>query len=116
MPNNSLVESPCVAVVVPCYKVREQIVDVITTIGAEVQHIILVDDGCPEESGKFASSQIDDPRLTFISHPENQGVGAAVVTGIKAMTLVVNNFKGLFRHNKIYSEEWDSSCICNTKS
>jgi dolichol-phosphate mannosyltransferase len=75
-------EAPQVAVVLPCYKVKNQIVDVVSKIGPEVRYIILVDDACPENSGEFAAEQIQDPRLEVISHKENQGVGGAVVTGV----------------------------------
>jgi len=73
-----------VAVVIPAYKVRHQIIGVLNSIGAEVSSIFLVDDACPEESGKLAKTSIADPRLTVITHEKNMGVGGAVVTGYLA--------------------------------
>ncbi|MDB4542751.1 glycosyltransferase family 2 protein [bacterium] len=76
-------ETPRVAVVIPCYKVRKQVVDLISGIGPQVHHILLVDDACPEHSGEFAESEISDSRLQVITHKENQGVGGAVISGIR---------------------------------
>lgn len=72
-----------IAVIMPCYKVREQILGVIEQIGEEVSRIYVVDDCCPDNSGDFAANCKDD-RVTIIKHPENQGVGGAVMTGYKA--------------------------------
>ena len=83
-PNSPPNSHPRVAVVIPCYKVKRQVVDLILNIGPEVDHILLVDDACPEHSGEFAASEITDPRLHVITHPENQGVGGAVISGIKS--------------------------------
>jgi hypothetical protein len=47
-----------VAVVIPCYRVRLQILPLIEQIGAEVNWIIVIDDACPEESGRYPSSRI----------------------------------------------------------
>ncbi len=84
MSNTISTQTPSIAVVVPCYKVRDQIVDVISKIGMEVDHILLVDDACPEHSGELAKSRINDPRLEIITHRENRGVGGAVISGIEA--------------------------------
>jgi dolichol-phosphate mannosyltransferase len=72
-----------VAVVLPCYKVKKQITDVIAGIGSEVNSIIVVDDACPEKSGAHVSDMINDSRITIITHDINQGVGGAVITGFK---------------------------------
>ncbi len=72
-----------IAVVIPCYKVKNQIADVISKIGPEVTAIYIIDDCCPEKSGEFASS-IQDRRIKIIYHKENKGVGGAVITGYRA--------------------------------
>jgi dolichol-phosphate mannosyltransferase len=71
-----------VAIVIPCYRVRRHILDVLAAIGPEVAIIIAVDDACPEHSGAFIREHCGDPRLKVIIHPVNQGVGGAVMTGI----------------------------------
>lgn len=73
-----------VAVVIPCYKVSRHILEVIVGVGAEVHQIYVVDDACPEGSGKFVLANAGDPRVRVLFHSENQGVGGAVMTGYRA--------------------------------
>jgi dolichol-phosphate mannosyltransferase len=75
---------PRLAVVIPCYKVKDHILDVIAQIGPEVAMIFAVDDKCPEGSGKFVEASIRDPRVKVIYNAENKGVGGAVMTGYRA--------------------------------
>jgi len=72
------------AIVIPCYKVKAHILDLLPRIGAEVTHIYVVDDGCPEASGRLVKQSCSDPRVKVLFHTENQGVGGAVMTGYKA--------------------------------
>src|SRR5262249_53920137 len=44
-------ESVRVAVVVPCYRVSRQVLQLLARIGPEVDRIYVVDDACPESSG-----------------------------------------------------------------
>ena len=74
---------PSICVVIPAYKVKTQIVEVVASIGSEVQKIIVVDDACPEKSGKHVKANSRDPRVEIIFHPDNLGVGGAVKTGYK---------------------------------
>jgi len=60
---------------------------VIDAIGAEVQTIIAVDDACPEGTGAYLQEHCTDPRLQVVFHAQNQGVGAAVLTGWKLAAL-----------------------------
>lgn len=46
--------------------------------------IIIVDDGCPEKSGKFAKQLAKNiPSVKVVFHKKNLGYGAALKTGIK---------------------------------
>jgi dolichol-phosphate mannosyltransferase len=74
---------PIIAVVIPCYKVKRHISQVIQGIGEEVSIIVLIDDCCPEETGNYISKFEFDPRITVIYHDINQGVGGAVISGYK---------------------------------
>lgn len=74
---------PKIAVVIPCYKVRKHILEVLRLIGPEVSKIYVIDDACPEESGAFVSENFADERLRIETHSSNQGVGGAVITGYK---------------------------------
>ncbi len=69
------------AVVIPCYKVREHILGVIAKIGDEVQLIYVVDDKCPNNSGDLVQEKCQDPRVRILRHEVNQGVGGAVMSG-----------------------------------
>lgn len=76
--------NPKIAVVIPCYKVRKHIADVILKIGAEVWRIYVVDDGCPEGSGKHGGATANDPRVRVLCNAKNLGVGGAVMAGYRA--------------------------------
>lgn len=75
---------PKVAVVIPAYKVTAHIVDVVSSLGPEVDMIFVIDDACPEGSGKLVEAKVADSRVHVIFHPQNQGVGGAVMTGYTA--------------------------------
>jgi len=72
------------AVVIPCYRVKAHILSVVSAIGPEVSNIYVIDDACPDGSGKFVEENSKDKRLSFIFHEENRGVGGAVISGYKA--------------------------------
>jgi dolichol-phosphate mannosyltransferase len=73
-----------IAVVIPSYKVRNHILDVIGVIGKEVQLIYVIDDSCPDGTGIFVKTNCADTRVRVIMHAENRGVGGAVMTGYRA--------------------------------
>lgn len=73
-----------VAVVIPSYKVVSHVCGVIEQIGEEVNKIYVVDDCCPEGSGRHVEQHCSDDRVSVIYHEVNQGVGGAVCTGYKA--------------------------------
>lgn len=73
-----------VAVAIPCYKVRSHILDVIARMPSQVQRIYVVDDKCPQQSGRLVQDQCRDERVRVLYHEENQGVGGAVRTGYRA--------------------------------
>jgi dolichol-phosphate mannosyltransferase len=72
------------AVVVPCYRVKRQIKDVLSRMGPEVCHIFVVDDCCPEHSGHYVEQEVIDSRVRVIYMPVNSGVGGAVKAGYQA--------------------------------
>ena len=73
-----------VAVVIPCYRVKSHILGVLSRIGPEVSRVFVIDDACPEGSGKLVQEQCRDARVVVLHHAVNQGVGAAVMTGYTA--------------------------------
>jgi dolichol-phosphate mannosyltransferase len=78
MQNNKL------CVIVPCYKVKAHIERVIAAIPDKVERIYCVDDACPEGSGDFIRSAVNDQRVSVIQHAHNKGVGGAMITGYRA--------------------------------
>ena len=72
-----------IAAVVPCYRVSKQILGVLREIGPEVEKIYIVDDACPEKSGKLVAENNSDPRVEVLYHEKNLGVGGAVKTGYR---------------------------------
>ena len=57
-------------------------VKVIKTMPEFVDHIVVVDDGSPDKTSEKAAENSDE-RVVILRHQENQGVGAAIVTGHK---------------------------------
>lgn len=70
-----------VAAVIPCFRVSDHILKVIESIGSEVETIYVVDDACPEQSGKKVQAQSKDKRVKVIFNEKNLGVGGAVTAG-----------------------------------
>ena len=77
-------DSSRLAVVIPAYKVKEQILPLLAAIGPEVLKIYVVDDACPENSGEYVQKKCSDPRVEVLRHKVNLGVGGATKTGIQA--------------------------------
>jgi len=76
--------SGSVAVVIPCYRTRMHILEVLAAIGPEVSQIYVVDDACPEHTGAWVQHASRDSRIEVLFHPHNLGVGGAVKTGYRA--------------------------------
>jgi glycosyltransferase involved in cell wall biosynthesis len=83
-PRTDKIPSPRIAVVIPCYRVRDKILSVIERIPENVESIICVDDSCPEGSGDFIEAECTDPRVAVVRNPQNLGVGGAMITGYQA--------------------------------
>jgi glycosyltransferase involved in cell wall biosynthesis len=73
-----------VAIVLPCYKVRRHILQVISGIAEnDAWRIYVVDDRCPDGSGDFVEQNCSDSRVHVLRNEQNQGVGGAVITGYR---------------------------------
>ena len=70
-----------IAVIIPCYKVNEHIIEVLNKIPKNVFKIYCIDDFCPNLSGKIIEKENKDKRVKVLYHKANQGVGKAVKTG-----------------------------------
>ena len=84
MSNNNISESHRIAVVIPSYRVTKSIINVIKNISSDICKIYVIDDACPDGSGKLVEDNLKDKRIHVIYHEKNQGVGGAVMTGYQA--------------------------------
>jgi dolichol-phosphate mannosyltransferase len=80
-----------IAIVVPAYKVRAQILNVVNELLPHCDHVYVVDDCCPEGSGQLVKESCLDPKITVIFNPVNLGVGGAVMEGYRQA--VANGFE-----------------------
>lgn len=69
-----------IAIVVPAYNEAAMIAQVIDTMPELVDHIIVVDDRSTDGTADVVT-RTSDPRVQFIRHDVNQGVGGAIITG-----------------------------------
>src|SRR5690606_12018287 len=83
MINPEQYDSSRLAVVIPCYKVTQQVIQVINSIPEFVDKIYAVDDCCPDGSGKYIQQNCSDTRVTVLFNSINKGVGGAVMTGYR---------------------------------
>jgi glycosyltransferase involved in cell wall biosynthesis len=72
-----------IAVVIPCYREKAHILDVLARIGPEVAAIYVVDDCCPEHTGDLVATECRDDRVRIIRLKINLGVGGAVLAGAR---------------------------------
>jgi glycosyltransferase involved in cell wall biosynthesis len=76
-------DNTVIAAVIPAYKVSQQIAMLLNDMPDIFDHIIVVDDCCPEDSGELVLTSNFDPRVEVIFHTLNQGVGGAVISGYR---------------------------------
>ena len=72
---------PHIAVVVPCYRAQDHVLGVLAAIPACVKSIHVIDDACPEQTGRRVQNQCNDARVQVYFNPRNLGVGGAVLRG-----------------------------------
>lgn len=72
-----------IAVVIPCFRETGRILNVIQSIGPEVDQIIIVDDACPDNTGAHVKNNCTDKRVEVLNHQTNAGVGGATISGYK---------------------------------
>ncbi|WP_300578027.1 glycosyltransferase family 2 protein [Phenylobacterium sp.] len=74
-------EGAGVWIVIPCYKVRDHILNVLAKVPPWIDGVVCVDDACPDRSGDLIEAGCADPRVHVLRLPENQGVGGATLAG-----------------------------------
>lgn len=81
------------SVILPAYNEAQVIASTVSTIrevlsawGTDFE-IIVVNDGSTDQTGEIiAALAVNDPRIRFVTHPVNQGYGAALVSGFAEAT------------------------------
>jgi len=85
-------------VVLPIYNeaavIRETVEQVLQGVAPLVGdfEVILVNDGSTDETGAILASLAADPHVRVVTHPRNQGYGAALVDGFAAATKTLTLF------------------------
>jgi glycosyltransferase involved in cell wall biosynthesis len=73
-----------VAVVIPAYNEEKLIGKVLKTIPTFVDHIVVVDDASLDRTEEIVKAQQrEEPRIVYLHHKKNEGVGGAIITGYK---------------------------------
>lgn len=71
-----------VTVVIPCYKAASTVEEVVLSLADRVAQVIVVDDACPDRSGRTVEG-LGLRNVLVIYHDKNRGVGGAVVSGYR---------------------------------
>ena len=83
-PENCPAPREKIAVIIPCFRVRESLLEVVRNALKVADYVFAIDDSCPERSCDGLEESVGDPRLRVLRHERNQGVGGAVITGFAA--------------------------------
>ena len=79
---------PVLGVIIPAYNEQRSLELIVRRVLQEssVQHVVIVDDCSTDGTLAAARRCAADPRVTVQSHPANLGKGAAIRTGLAAIT------------------------------
>lgn len=73
-----------VAVIIPCYNVRKQILKVIRKINfSKINFVYIVDDACPQGSSDYLKKKTKNKKIKIFKLKKNLGVGGATIFGFK---------------------------------
>jgi glycosyltransferase involved in cell wall biosynthesis len=77
-----MIDRSNVAALIPCYFEERFIRDVASRVKAQLDHVLVVDDGSTDDTEKNARAA----SVEVIRHTVNQGKGAAIKTGLRALS------------------------------
>lgn len=73
-----------IAVIIPCHNVANHIEGVISSLPEIITHIITVNDCSSDQTEEIILElQKENPKIIYLQHSKNQGVGGAMLTGYK---------------------------------
>lgn len=78
-----MIDNHKIACVIPCYKEKNHILDVLHKIPSFIDLIFVIDDNCPDKTGEYVLEKNHDSRVNVIHLESNLGVGGATVAGYK---------------------------------
>ena len=67
----------------PAFKSQDHILSVLARMPEIVSKIIVVDDACPNGSGRLVQKKIEDKRVEVVFNKKNLGVGGAAIVGFQ---------------------------------
>src|SRR5207237_10071853 len=74
LPQALPIELPTIAVVIPAYRAARTIENVIAGVPSFVRHIVVINDGSPDETGDVVP-RAGISRVALVAHERNHGVG-----------------------------------------
>ncbi len=73
-----------IAVIIPAFKVEQEIGPVLASLPVYIRYIIVVNDASTDRTAELVRKAArKDKRIIMLDHENNQGVGGAMVTGFK---------------------------------
>ena len=67
----------------PAFKSNDHIIEVLASMPDIVSKIIVIDDACPNGTGKLVQTKVKDKRVEVVLNEKNLGVGGAVIVGLR---------------------------------
>jgi dolichol-phosphate mannosyltransferase len=81
---NRMWNNASVLVIIPCYKVANQIENTVSGLPEWIDHIVLVNDCSPDDTGRILNGlEAASNRVKVLHHTANKGVGGAMKTGFE---------------------------------
>jgi glycosyltransferase involved in cell wall biosynthesis len=80
--NSDFANRANVAALIPAYREENHIFDVAKRVLAQLDHVLILDDGSPDATAEKAR----DAGAEVISHEVNRGKGAAIKTGLRVLS------------------------------
>ena len=74
-----------IGVVIPCFNAKDKILKVLKKLPNYVDYAVVVDDFCPQKTGKFVLKNSNKKNLIVFFNKKNLGVGGAVLQGYKIL-------------------------------
>lgn len=78
-----MIDKKKIGVVIPCYNTGSTAYKVISKLPNYIDQIVVIDDSCPENTGKILQKNIRNNKIKILFNKINMGVGASVIRGYR---------------------------------